>query len=90
MFQHDVIMAMRSDVDHQARGSFTDVATFPASALYDDWQGNHFRADMDLSVLAIASSGRCPMTLNTASARRYLDMAKSWATLVIAELHQRR
>ncbi len=45
MFQHDVILAMTSYVNHQARDNFIEVATFPASALYDDWQGNHFRAN---------------------------------------------
>lgn len=44
LFQHDVVMAMRSDVEHQGRGDFIDVATFPASATYEDWEENRFKA----------------------------------------------
>jgi hypothetical protein len=44
MFFHDVVMAMRSDIDRQGRGKIVDVATFPATAEYEDWQGNRFRA----------------------------------------------
>jgi hypothetical protein len=40
LFQHDVVMAMRSDVDRQSRGNFIDVVTFPAIATYEDWEGN--------------------------------------------------